>query len=134
MDTSVLQWRGEIQRANRPLIAHKRRNNPQKILYTGAVTSTRIVASVLFGRDEFTRTGTTEACRGIVVSGEWVEILPSKALIYGLEMLEITQAAVGPSLPIDGQCVTFYIDNNGSKCPVAKSDPKRLVVKISTRI
>ena len=115
VDTSILQRWKEILIATRPRIVRKRRNTPHNILYTDAETGARVIAAVLFGRDEFTRTGTIEACRGITVSGERVKILPPKCLIYGLGMLAIVHAAVDHSSPIDGQCVTLYIDNNGSK-------------------
>ena len=40
----------------------------------------------------------------------------------------------GPILEIDGQCVTFYVDNNGSKWFLTKSDAKYPEIAIPVRI
>lgn len=130
LGASTLQRRKEISRATRPRIVRKRGNTPDTIRCADAATSARIAAAVLLGRGEFNRAGTIEACSGIVVSGGWIQILPPKSLMCGLEMMAIIHAAVDPPLPVGGECVNFYTDNIWSKCPLVKSDSGHLVTTI----
>ena len=54
-------------------------------------------------------------------------------LICGLEMLAAKTAA-GPTLPIQGRCVTFYVDSKSALGAAVKADSKTAAISASARI
>ena len=107
--------------------------SPHKIIYTDAPTGTSVAAAIVFDREEFIGNNTIATLRGMYADKDWADLFNATNLIYGLELLAAVQTAAGPSVDLDGKCVTFYADNNAI-AEILRADSEALIISISARI
>ena len=117
----------------RPRAIYPRLSTPQRIIYTDAATATRIAAIIAFYPSNCTPAQVVEACRPMTADQGRFTLFDKTNLIYGLEMMAIVQTSADPDLDLEGQCVTFYIDNNAISALI-RGDSDTVIISVLTRI
>ena len=130
----VFQWGAGVLRTVCPRRVSPRLNTPHIIIYTDAATSTRIAPIIVFDKPEFRAHQVIRACRGMYADAKWIELPDEARLIYGLQMLSVVQTAADPSRPIQGKCITFYVDRKSSLGSLVKADSKIAAITVLARI
>ena len=133
-DVVTLDWRAGLLRPIRPRIIYPRRSTPQKVVITDASTETMIMAAIVFDKATFDVDRHALVCRGARAASVWEELFAVTNLIYGLELTAAVLATADPLIPLDGQCVTYYLDNNNSLSALVRADSQRDVISALSRI
>ena len=133
-DRTNLDWWAGLLRSARPRIISPRRSTPQKVVITDAATETMIMAGIVFDKEYFDATQHASVCRGIRAAPVWEALFITTNLILGLELTAVVLVTADPLIPLDGQCVTYYVDNNNSLSALVKADSGRDVIAVLARI
>ena len=133
-DIRVLEWRRGMLLAARPRVIYPMTSTPQRIIFTDEATSTLIAAIIIFYPSSCAVVPVAEACRVMTAGQGMCDLFIETNLIYGLEMLANVQTAADPDLDLDGQCVTFYIDDNNAISALIKGGSGTVIISVLSRI
>ena len=133
-DVATLEWRAGLLLAIRPRIICPRRSTPQKVAITDAAAETMITAAIVFDKATFDVNRHALVFRGARAASVWEELFVVANLIYGLELTATLLTAADPLIPLDGQCATYYLDNNNSLASLVRSDSQRGAISGLSRI
>ena len=134
-DLVNLDWWDGLLRSVRPRIIYPRRSTPQKVAITDAATETMIAAAIVFDKATFDTNRHASICRGGVRAAPvWETLFKITNLIYGLELTATVLTTDDPLIPLDGQCVANYLDNNNSLAAPVRADSARDVMAVLARI
>ena len=133
-DRINLDWWAGLLRSTRPRIIYPRRPTPQKVAITDAAAETMIMDGIVFDKEHFGATQHASICRGLRAAPVWETLFKTTNLILGLELTAAVLVTADPLIPLDGQCVTYYLDNNNSLSALVKADSGRDVIAVLARI
>ena len=133
-EQSTLRWWQYALLTITPRLTKTRGPQTDLVIYTGAATTTMIIAAVIAEPAIFVKTRTLTATLSLRAGKHWAKLFETTALIYGLEMLAIFAVLFDPVVDLRGRNITFYVDNNNALAALVSNAPGPPVIAAMTQL